>query len=97
MRDIAGRAWPPYVPSEVGPEAALAFVLEWLDTGPSDDMISRSALTQMEPLVDWHWETIGADLLQLMRSRPDLRLAVRGSMFDVPRPVADALHRAAEG
>ena len=59
-------------------------------------MLHRSALTQMEPLVDLHWEVVTDDLLDLMAHRADVCLVVRGSVFDIPDEVRDMLHRAAD-
>lgn len=89
---------PPYVTQEMTPSEAIAHVLRWLDTSPTDEMLGLAALTQLEPLVDWHWEVIESDLLPLLAERSDLRTIVRGCMFDrsVPDEVVDRLRAAAE-
>jgi hypothetical protein len=91
--------WPPYVPRETAAPEALAFVVAWLDSGKwSEDMLAASALTQMEPLVDWHWAELTDELLGLMSTRWDVCRVVQGSMFapDVPDEVQAMLYRAAE-
>jgi hypothetical protein len=82
----------------MSPQDALAFVLAWLDTGPDDEMLGRAALTQLEPLVDWHWAAVSDELIHLMATRPDLRRVVDGCMFDPsgPSAVQQALWRAAK-
>ena len=47
---------------------AIEFALSWLDTSPDEEMLGRSALTQMEPLVDWHWRELEDYLLLLQVS-----------------------------
>jgi hypothetical protein len=79
------------------PDEALAFVLRWLATSPDEEMLGRAALTQLEPLVDWHWREIEGELLVLLAERADLRTVVRDCMFDdsVPDDVAERLWAAA--
>lgn len=88
---------PPYVTEAMTPSEAIAHVLRWLDTSPSDEMLGRAALTQLEPLVDWHWKVVESDLLRLLAERADLRTIVRGCVFDpsVPDDVAERLYVAA--
>jgi hypothetical protein len=88
---------PPYVTREMSADEALAHVLRWLDTSPSDEMLGRAALTQLEPLVDWHWRALEDDLLGLLAERADLRVIVRDCVFDdsVPDEVAERLYAAA--
>jgi hypothetical protein len=88
---------PPFVEREAGPQAGLALILAWLETEPDDEMLGRSALTQMEPLVDWFWDDVADDLVELMATRADLRRVVRGADFDhsVPEQVLERLWRAA--
>jgi hypothetical protein len=91
------RTVPPYVPREASAQEALAFVMAWLDSGPDEEMLRLAPLTQLEPLIDWHWETIADQLIELMHDRADLRQVVRGCMLDraVPEAVQEALWRAA--
>jgi hypothetical protein len=81
----------------MSPDEAVATVLCWLDTSPSDEMLGRAALTQLESLVDWHWREVEDELLRLLPERADLRAIVRGCWFDesVPDEVVDRLLAAA--
>jgi len=89
--------WPPPVTSDMTADEALEFVLAWLDTGPDAEMLSRSALTQMEPLVDWHGAQLEDRLLSLIATRADVRYVVRCCMFDDdPDGVARRLDAAAD-
>ena len=63
-----GSVWPPYVTREMSATEAIEFALSWLDTSPDEEMLGRSALTQMEPLVDWHWRELEDYLLLLQVS-----------------------------
>ena len=89
--------FPPYVTREMSPDEAIAHVLRWLDTYPSDEMLGRAALTQLEPLVDWHWRVVEAELLRQLAARADLRAVVRECWFDasVPDEVVDRMLAAA--
>jgi len=84
------------VPRDADAQEALQFVLRWLDARHSEEDLGRSALTQMEPLVDWHWTEIADQLIELMKDRADLRIVVANSMFDasVPDDVQDRLFEA---
>ena len=89
--------WPPYVTWGMTADEALEFVLAWLDTGPDEEMLGRSALTQMEPLVDWHGAELEERLLSLIATRADVRYVIRGCMFDDDADsVAERLYAAAD-
>jgi hypothetical protein len=85
--------FPDGITEEMTASEALAFTLRFLDTDPDDTTLCRAALTICEPLVDWHWEPLMDQLVELLGQRADLRKMVSCCDFDnsVPTSVRERL------
>jgi hypothetical protein len=57
-------------------QEALAFTVAFLETSPDDDTLCSAALTIGEPLIDLHWQEITTELLDLLRTRSEMRKMV---------------------
>jgi len=78
----------------MSPDAAFDFLLRFLDSSPDDDALCAAALTIGEPLVDWHWATIGSRLEELLERSSAARKLVSCCDFDerVPDAVRQRLY-----
>ena len=80
---------------EMSDQQALAFLLAFLDRHPDDEALCRAALTIGEPLLEWHWQTIGEDVVELASARSDVRKLVSCCDFDdtVPEELRQRLYK----
>lgn len=76
----------------MSPDAAFDFLVAFLDSRPDNDLLCAAALTIGEPLVDWHWATIGSRLEELLATRADARKLVSCCDFDAPDEVCERLY-----
>jgi hypothetical protein len=85
--------FPAGISADMTPVEALAFLVEFLDTQPSEHTLCSAALTIGEPLIDWHWRFILEPFLVLLAESPALRTMVSCCDFDssVPEPVRDRI------
>jgi hypothetical protein len=90
MVEFPGGLW-----EEMSDQQALHFLLVFLDKRPDDDHLCRAALTIGEPLIDWHWETIGEEFIRLAIERADVRKLVSCCDFDesVPEAFRERLYK----
>jgi hypothetical protein len=73
---------------DVDAEDALAWLMRFLDANPNDDALCSGALTIGEPIIDWHWERIGDDLVRLAEESAAFRKMLSCCDLDAATPDA---------
>ncbi len=58
------------ITAEMTPEAALEFLVVFLDSDPDDDELCAAALTIGEPLIDWHRSVVEERFIALLVEQP---------------------------
>jgi hypothetical protein len=85
--------FPPGITKEMTPDEAFDVLVEFLNSGPDDDLLCLGALTIGEPLIDWWYSVVLERFIDLLIARPELRKMVSCCDFDssVPEEVRERL------
>ena len=78
--------FPAGITSDMTAHEALAFTVAFLDGSPGDATLCLAALTIAEPLVDWHWQELEDQLVDLVAHRSNARKMMSCCMFDPSVP-----------